>query len=79
MVFLRYMDPQNEVEFAAGKLVTTGDKLIFTLAAQNMLLGIYCTAAWTKFLFDLGYIGHDEPYKKLVNQGNDTGQQQVCV
>ena len=24
---------------------------------------------WTKFLFDLGYIGFDEPYKKLVNQG----------
>ena len=24
---------------------------------------------WTKFLFDLGYIGLDEPYKRLVNQG----------
>jgi leucyl-tRNA synthetase len=24
---------------------------------------------WTKALFDLGYIGYDEPYKKLVNQG----------
>ena len=24
---------------------------------------------WTKVLFDLGYIGFDEPYKKLVNQG----------
>ena len=24
---------------------------------------------WTKFLFDLGYIGFDEPYRRLVNQG----------
>ena len=24
---------------------------------------------WTKFLFDLGLIGFDEPYRKLVNQG----------
>lgn len=24
---------------------------------------------WTKVLFDLGYIGFDEPFKKLVNQG----------
>src|SRR5438309_6464177 len=24
---------------------------------------------WTKALYDLGYIGFDEPYKKLVNQG----------
>src|SRR5262245_18899472 len=24
---------------------------------------------WTKFMYDRDYIGHDEPYKKLVNQG----------
>src|SRR6185295_2757694 len=24
---------------------------------------------WTKALYDLDYIGYDEPYKKLVNQG----------
>ena len=24
---------------------------------------------WTKALYDLGHIGYDEPYKKLVNQG----------
>jgi leucyl-tRNA synthetase len=24
---------------------------------------------WTKPLYDLGYIGFDEPFKKLVNQG----------
>jgi leucyl-tRNA synthetase len=24
---------------------------------------------WTKFLYDIGLIGHDEPYKRLVNQG----------
>src|SRR5205814_8669871 len=24
---------------------------------------------WTKFLCDMGWIGHDEPYRRLVNQG----------
>jgi leucyl-tRNA synthetase len=24
---------------------------------------------WTKFLYDIGLISHDEPYKRLVNQG----------
>src|SRR5690606_30655556 len=24
---------------------------------------------WTKALYDLGYIGHDEPFRRLINQG----------
>src|SRR5204863_9419820 len=28
---------------------------------------------WTKVLFDLGYVGYEEPYKRLVNQGMITG------
>jgi leucyl-tRNA synthetase len=29
---------------------------------------------WTKVLYDLGYIGFDEPFKKLLNQGMITGK-----
>jgi len=32
---------------------------------------------WTKALYDLGYIGFDEPYKKLVNQGMIQGVSQI--
>ncbi len=56
--------------FATEKHLITGARLIFISAEQNMQLVIYCTAACgRKFLYDLGLIGHDEPYKRLVNQG----------
>ena len=29
---------------------------------------------WTKALYDLGFIGYDEPFKKLLNQGMITGK-----
>jgi len=29
---------------------------------------------WTKFLFDLGIISWDEPFKRLVNQGMIMGE-----
>jgi len=32
---------------------------------------------WTKVLYDLGYTGHDEPYKKLVNQGMIQGSSRI--
>ena len=32
---------------------------------------------WTKILFDLGHIGYDEPFKKLLNQGMITGVSQM--
>ncbi len=31
---------------------------------------------WTKFLYDIGLISHDEPYKRLVNQGMIQGVSQ---
>ncbi|MFQ5335109.1 MAG: hypothetical protein ACE5DN_03440, partial [Flavobacteriales bacterium] len=31
------------------------------------------TSAWSKFLYDLGYLPFDEPAKKLINQGMITG------
>jgi leucyl-tRNA synthetase len=32
---------------------------------------------WTKALFDLGYIGFDEPFKRLVNQGKIGGDSRL--
>src|SRR5690606_14584358 len=29
---------------------------------------------WTKFLYDMGFIGFDEPFKKLINQGMILGR-----
>ena len=56
--------------FATGKFLITGDRLIYILAELNMQLVIYYTAACgQKFCMIWDYIGYDEPYKKLVNQG----------
>ena len=32
---------------------------------------------WTKFLFDRGFIGFDEPFKKLINQGMILGSSAI--
>ena len=40
------------------------------LAEQKHAVGhLLYSRMWTKVLYDLGYIGFDEPFKKLLNQG----------
>src|SRR6185312_5290789 len=37
--------------------------------AEHAVGHLLYSRMWTKFLYDRGWIGHDEPYKRLVNQG----------
>jgi hypothetical protein len=37
--------------------------------AEHAVGHLLYSRMWTKFLHDRGWIGHDEPYKRLVNQG----------
>ncbi|HNP23594.1 MAG TPA: leucine--tRNA ligase [Panacibacter sp.] len=68
--FLRYMDPQNEVEFCSREASDYWGQVDLYIGGTEHAVGhLLYSRMWTKFLFDLGYIGHDEPYKKLVNQG----------
>ncbi len=68
--FLRYMDPHNTVEFCDRKASDYWGQVDIYIGGTEHAVGhLLYSRMWTKILFDLGYIGHDEPFKKLVNQG----------
>jgi leucyl-tRNA synthetase len=68
--FLRYMDPHNEKEFCSRKASDYWNQVDLYIGGTEHAVGhLLYSRMWTKVLFDLGLIGHDEPYKRLVNQG----------
>ena len=68
--FLRYMDPHNQEEFCSRAASDYWGQVDLYIGGTEHAVGhLLYSRMWTKFLFDRGYIGHDEPYKRLVNQG----------
>lgn len=68
--FLRYMDPKNEKEFCSRAASDYWGQVDLYIGGTEHAVGhLLYSRMWTKVLFDLGHIGFDEPYKKLVNQG----------
>ena len=68
--FLRYMDPDNEKEFCNRRASDYWGQVDLYIGGTEHAVGhLLYSRLWTKALYDLGYIGHDEPYKRLVNQG----------
>jgi leucyl-tRNA synthetase len=68
--FLRYMDPGNANEFCSRKASDYWGQVDLYIGGTEHAVGhLLYSRMWTKALFDLNMIGHDEPYKRLVNQG----------
>ncbi|WP_208025476.1 leucine--tRNA ligase [Niastella caeni] len=68
--FLRYMDPHNATEFCSRKASDYWGQVDLYIGGTEHAVGhLLYSRMWTKGLYDLGFIAHDEPYKKLVNQG----------
>lgn len=68
--FLRYMDPHNDTTFCDRKVSDYWGQVDLYIGGTEHAVGhLLYSRMWTKVLYDLGYIGHDEPFKKLVNQG----------
>jgi leucyl-tRNA synthetase len=73
--FLRYMDPFNEKAFADCEATGYWGQVDLYVGGTEHAVGhLLYSRMWTKVLFDLGYIGHEEPYKKLLNQGKIGGK-----
>jgi leucyl-tRNA synthetase len=73
--FLRYMDPQNDGEFVAkDKADYWQDVDLYIGGSEHATGHLLYARFWTKFLFDMGYISFDEPFKKLINQGMILGR-----
>lgn len=68
--FLRYMDPHNNNEFCSRKASDYWGQVDLYIGGTEHAVGhLLYSRMWTKALFDLGFIGHDEPFRRLVNQG----------
>jgi leucyl-tRNA synthetase len=72
--FLRYMDPNNDAAFCDRKASDYWNQVDIYIGGTEHAVGhLLYSRMWTKALYDLGFIGFDEPFKKLVNQGMITG------
>jgi len=68
--FLRYMDPKNDTEFVAKEKVDYWKNVDLYIGGSEHATGhLLYSRFWTKFLYDLGFVPFDEPFKKLINQG----------
>jgi leucyl-tRNA synthetase len=68
--FLRYMDPGNNQTFCDRKVSDYWGQVDVYIGGTEHAVGhLLYSRMWTKFLYDRGWIGFDEPFKKLVNQG----------
>lgn len=68
--FLRYMDPKNEsAPFSEEAVNYWQDVDLYLGGAEHAVGHLMYSRFWHKFLYDLGKVPTQEPYKKLVNQG----------
>ncbi|MFN3755946.1 MAG: leucine--tRNA ligase [Flavobacterium sp.] len=68
--WLRYMDAQNEKEFASQDALNYWENVDLYIGGSEHATGhLLYSRFWNKFLKDRGFIKTEEPFKKLINQG----------
>ena len=73
--YLRYMDPHNSEEFMSKEAGDYWGQIdLYAGGAEHATGHLLYFRFWTKFLFDVGHIGIEEPAKKLINQGMIQGR-----
>lgn len=73
--YLRYMDPKNETELVSKTANEYWQDVDLYIGGTEHATGhLIYSRFWNKFLFDLGKICKDEPFKKLINQGMIQGR-----
>jgi leucyl-tRNA synthetase len=73
--FLRFMDPNNTQEFASATALNYWKQVDVYIGGTEHAVGHLLYARfWHKFLFDLGLLPTNEPFKRLVNQGMILGR-----
>ncbi len=76
--FLRYMDANNETEFASQKTLNYWQDVDLYVGGTEHAVGhLMYSRFWHKFLYDKGLVPTKEPYKKLMNQGMIQGKSAV--
>ena len=73
--YLRYMDPHNDealVSEEADKYWRNVD--LYVGGAEHATGHLIYSRFWNKFLYDLGLVVEEEPFRRLVNQGMIQGR-----
>ena len=73
--FLRYMDPHNAKKFASlDKLKYWGPVDWYNGGMEHVTRHLIYSRFWNMFLFDIGVVPFEEPYKKRSTQGLVLGE-----
>ena len=73
--YLRYMDNHNDAALVGKEANDYWHQVNLYIGGTEHATGhLIYSRFWNKFLFDLGYICEDEPFKKLINQGMIQGR-----
>jgi leucyl-tRNA synthetase len=68
--WMRYMDAQNEDEFASKEALAYWESVDLYIGGSEHATGhLLYSRFWNKFLKDKGFAPTEEPFKKLINQG----------
>ncbi len=73
--YLRYMDPHNDsAPVGKEKMQYWSEVDLYIGGAEHAVLHLLYARFWHKFLYDIGVVDYDEPFRRLVNQGMIYGE-----
>ena len=73
--YLRYMDPRNGEALVGREADEYWRNVDLYIGGTEHATGhLIYSRFWNKFLYDLGYVCEDEPFRKLINQGMIQGR-----
>ena len=73
--YLRYMDPRNNDALVSKEADAYWQDVDLYIGGTEHATGhLIYSRFWNKFLYDLGVVVKDEPFKKLINQGMIQGR-----
>ncbi|NTW31686.1 MAG: class I tRNA ligase family protein, partial [Bacteroidetes bacterium] len=73
--YLRYMDSKNKNELVSKEANKYWENIdLYIGGAEHATGHLIYSRFWNKFLFDLGLVCKEEPFKKLINQGMIQGR-----
>ena len=76
--WMRYMDAQNENEFASEEALKYWENVDLYIGGSEHATGhLLYSRFWNKFLKDRGFAPTEEPFKKLINQGMILGMSAI--
>ncbi len=73
--YIRYMDPHNDEALVSKEANNYWKDVDLYIGGTEHATGhLIYSRFWNKFLFDIGVVEKEEPYKKLINQGMIQGR-----